>query len=110
MIAHVRVFRKETEPLAFQGGRLHARSRRVHDWSERTGPFAPINCAALPKALAAAELLGHVRRAFSGTHADRTGVIASADRGTVNSHESRVSVFDYSFGITGNANVLSSDA
>jgi DNA-binding NtrC family response regulator len=37
----------------------------------------------LPKDLAAAELFGHVRGAFSGAQLARTGIIASADRGTL---------------------------
>ncbi|MGC4064248.1 MAG: sigma 54-interacting transcriptional regulator [Polyangiaceae bacterium] len=58
-------------------------SRRIHDLSGRTGPLVAVNCAALPKELAAAELFGHVRGAFSGAHVARPGLIASADRGTL---------------------------
>jgi transcriptional regulator with GAF, ATPase, and Fis domain len=55
----------------------------VHEWSGRSGPFVAVNCAALPKDLAAAELFGHVRGAYSGAHTNRAGIIASADRGTL---------------------------
>jgi transcriptional regulator with GAF, ATPase, and Fis domain len=58
-------------------------ARRIHEWSGRSGPFVAVNCAALPKDLAAAELFGHVRGAFSSAHASRVGIIASADRGTL---------------------------
>jgi transcriptional regulator with GAF, ATPase, and Fis domain len=58
-------------------------SRKIHDLSGRKGPFVAVNCAALPKDLAAAELFGHVRGAFSGAHVARPGLIASADRGTL---------------------------
>jgi transcriptional regulator with GAF, ATPase, and Fis domain len=46
-------------------------------------PFVPINCAALPKGLAEAELFGHRRGAFSGAEGARLGLIRSADKGTV---------------------------
>jgi hypothetical protein len=35
-------------------------ARAIHEWSERGGPFLTVNCAALPEALAEAELFGRM--------------------------------------------------
>jgi transcriptional regulator with GAF, ATPase, and Fis domain len=46
---------------------LHAGSRR------RDAPFIQVNCAALPEGVIESELFGHVRGAFTGAVAHRTG-------------------------------------
>jgi anaerobic nitric oxide reductase transcription regulator len=56
---------------------LHARSRRADQ------PLVHVNCAALPETLAESELFGHVRGAFSGANADRSGKFELADGGTL---------------------------
>lgn len=56
----------------------------IHQGSARAaGPFVPINCAALPPALIAAELFGHERGSFTGANQKRAGRIQSAEGGTV---------------------------
>jgi len=56
---------------------LHASSQR------RDAPLIYVNCAALPEALAESELFGHVRGAFTGAVADRSGKFDVADGGTL---------------------------
>jgi transcriptional regulator with GAF, ATPase, and Fis domain len=58
-------------------------ARFIHDRSGRKGPFVPLNCGALPRELAAAELFGHTRGAFSGAGQARPGLFASAAGGTL---------------------------
>ncbi|GMU09984.1 sigma 54-interacting transcriptional regulator [Corallococcus caeni] len=55
---------------------LHARSRRG-------GPFISVNLGAIPKELAAAELFGSVRGAFTGAQRDREGFFRAAQGGTL---------------------------
>jgi transcriptional regulator of acetoin/glycerol metabolism len=57
-------------------------ARAIHDHSGRPGPFAPVNCAALPSNLAESELFGHVRGAFTGADA-RRGLFGRAEHGTL---------------------------
>jgi DNA-binding NtrC family response regulator len=58
-------------------------ARLVHAASHRTGPFIPVNCAALPEALVESELFGHARGAFTGAAQARRGLFASAAGGTL---------------------------
>lgn len=56
----------------------------IHAMSGRAaGPFRAINCATLTPELAASELFGHVRGAFTGAVSNRSGLFALADGGTV---------------------------
>ena len=54
----------------------------LHEHSERTGPFVPVNCSALPSNLVESELFGHVRCAFTGAEA-RKGLYGRAEKGTL---------------------------
>lgn len=58
-------------------------ARAVHRTSGRGGLFVPINCAGIPENLLESELFGHVRGAFTGAQAERTGKFEIADGGTI---------------------------
>jgi len=59
-------------------------ARRVHELSaRRSGPFVPINCAAIPEALFESELFGHEKGAFTGATERAHGKIEAASGGTL---------------------------
>lgn len=73
-------------PLVIRGatgtGKERA-ARAVHEWSERSGPFVAINCAAIPEHLAEAELFGYRQGAFTGADKASLGHLRAAHRGTL---------------------------
>ncbi|MEO6772539.1 MAG: sigma-54 dependent transcriptional regulator [Kofleriaceae bacterium] len=59
-------------------------ARRLHDLSPRcSGPFVPINCAAIPDALFESELFGHERGSFTGAMERGHGKVEMAAGGTL---------------------------
>jgi len=59
-------------------------ARAIHRQSKRAAkPFVAIDCGALSKDLAASELFGHAKGAFTGAIADKKGVFEWADGGTL---------------------------
>ncbi len=56
----------------------------VHQASpRRSKPFVPVNMGAIPATLAAAELFGAARGAYTGANRRRTGYFARAEQGTL---------------------------
>lgn len=56
----------------------------IHRLSQRnTGPFVRVNCGALSESLLESELFGHMRGAFTGAVANRTGRFEAAHTGTI---------------------------
>lgn len=56
---------------------LWKRSKRA------SGPFVPVNCAAIPSDLLESTLFGHVRGAFTGADRTTRGLFEQADKGTL---------------------------
>lgn len=59
-------------------------ARTIHGQSKRASkPFVAIDCGALSKDLAASELFGHIKGAFTGAIADKKGMFEYAEGGTL---------------------------
>jgi len=58
-------------------------AREIHRASGRAGAYIAVNCATLERELAAAELFGHVRGAFTGAARTTGGLFGAADGGTL---------------------------
>lgn len=56
---------------------IHHNSRR------KDAPLITVNCGAIPENLMESELFGHVRGAFTGAHANKTGMFAAANEGSI---------------------------
>ena len=58
-------------------------ARAVHNVSERTGKFVPVNAAGLDEQVFSDTLFGHVKGAFTGADQPRPGLIEQAAGGTL---------------------------
>lgn len=59
-------------------------AEKIHARSKRSGnPFKPVDCGLLPKELAASELFGHEKGAFTGADSKRQGVWEDSNGGTL---------------------------
>lgn len=87
LYAHIDLVAPTDMSVIIQGesgtGKEYA-ARTVHTQSKRNGkPFIAIDCGALSKDLAASELFGHVKGAFTGAVSDKKGQFEAADGGTL---------------------------
>ncbi|MFD2165092.1 sigma-54 interaction domain-containing protein [Thalassotalea euphylliae] len=56
----------------------------LHNASDRSEhPFIAVNCGAMTKELAASDLFGHIKGAFTGAHQNRDGFFKQAGAGTL---------------------------
>jgi len=77
---------RSTLPVVIQGETGTGKevlAQLIHEKSERSGPFIPVNCATLGPSLTESELFGHKRGAFSGASEPRDGLFVCANRGTL---------------------------
>ncbi len=77
---------RTTEPvlvLGETGTGKEVVARMVHAESGRAGPFAAVDCGAVPDSLFEATFFGHRRGAFTGATESRVGAITRADGGTL---------------------------
>ena len=59
-------------------------ARQIHVLSGRSdASFIAVDCGVLPKELAASELFGHMKGAFTGATENKTGMFAAANHGTL---------------------------
>jgi two-component system response regulator HydG len=59
-------------------------ARALHFLSPRhSGPFVPVNCAAIPESLIESELFGHARGAFTDAKQSKLGLFVAASHGTL---------------------------
>jgi two-component system, NtrC family, response regulator GlrR len=59
-------------------------ARAIHYLSERRSfPFVAVNCGALPDSLVENELFGHVRGAFTDARENQSGLVATAEKGSL---------------------------
>ena len=59
-------------------------ARALHFLSpRRSGPFVPVNCAAIPESLIESELFGHARGAFTDAKQSKLGLFVAASHGTL---------------------------
>lgn len=65
------------------GKQLLAEGVHKLDPKRMKGPFVPVNCGALPREIALAELFGHKRGAFTGAVDERKGLFRAAHGGVL---------------------------
>ena len=56
---------------------IHHNSRR------KDAPLMTVNCGAIPENLMESEFFGHTKGSFTGAHANKTGMFAAADQGSI---------------------------
>lgn len=86
VLAKCELYAPYREPILLLGERGTGKTvlaRVIHELSGRRGAFVDFAAADVPDSLARSELHGHVRGAFTGASESTTGLIESANHGTV---------------------------
>jgi transcriptional regulator with GAF, ATPase, and Fis domain len=86
LAAHARAAAKSPLTITLTGETGTGKERlaqAIHAWSERPGSLLAVNCAGYTEALAAAELFGHRKGAFTGADNHNLGHVRAADGGTL---------------------------
>jgi DNA-binding NtrC family response regulator len=86
LAAHARAAAKSQLAITLIGETGTGKERlahAIHAWSERSGALLAVNCAGYTEALAAAELFGHRKGAFTGADNHNLGHVRAADGGTL---------------------------
>jgi DNA-binding NtrC family response regulator len=65
------------------GKEMAARAIHAASAPRLTGPFVPVNCAAIPESLFESAMFGHRRGAFTGAHESQVGFIEQSSGGTL---------------------------
>ena len=65
------------------GKELAARAIHFGSRTRASGPFVPVNCAAIPEALFESTMFGHRRGAFTGAHESQVGFIEQSSGGSL---------------------------
>jgi transcriptional regulator of acetoin/glycerol metabolism len=58
-------------------------AKKIHEQSQRSGPFVHLNLSAFSQNLIESELFGHVKGAFTGALNEKKGALLEAHRGTL---------------------------
>lgn len=58
-------------------------ARAIHELSDISGPFVPVNCGAIPETLVESEFFGYVKGAFTGANSDKVGYFQAARGGSL---------------------------
>jgi two-component system, NtrC family, response regulator AtoC len=83
IVAEVAATRANVLILGETGCGKEVLAETVHVLSNRPGPLARINCAALTESLLESELFGYEKGAFTGAATAKVGLLEGADGGTV---------------------------
>jgi transcriptional regulator with AAA-type ATPase domain len=86
LLEHARSLSASSLPIVIEGATGTGKeilARAIHCWSERSGPFLPVNCAVYSRSMAAAELFGFRKGAFTGADYASPGHVRAAQDGTL---------------------------
>jgi two-component system response regulator AtoC len=86
LIKQVALFARSRVPVLIQGETGTGKelvARALHETACPDTPFMAVNCSAVVPTLLESELFGHVRGAFTGADADKSGKLELAGTGTV---------------------------